>query len=103
MWLQRRPVDFSIADAGYRLRAFRLGVVEIDLLSGWLRSRGRLPFLGVVVGGLELRVEALLSEGWDGGGAGKLVPHGRGGVAWRSGKSSVRRKDAASRNNLCDI
>lgn len=73
VWLQRWPVDFAVADAGYRLRACRLGIVEIDLLSGWLRSRGRLPCLGVIVGGLELRVEALLpSDGWNRGSAGEM-------------------------------
>ena len=69
-WLQRRPVSFSIAGAGYRLRACRLGVVEIDLLSGWLRSRGRLPCLGVVVGGLEVFVEGLAAGAAEGGDTG---------------------------------
>ncbi|CAM9609383.1 unnamed protein product, partial [Scytosiphon promiscuus] len=68
VWLRRRPTEFSIAGAIYRLRACRIGVVEVDLLSGWLRSRGRLPCLGVVVGGLELRVEALLPGSGSGGG-----------------------------------
>ena len=44
--------------------------MEIDLFSGWLRSRGRLPCLAVVVDGPELRVEALLSGAGTGGYAG---------------------------------
>ena len=40
------------------------------MFSGWLRSRGRLPCLAVVVDGPELRVEALLSGVATGGDAG---------------------------------
>ncbi|CAM9939548.1 unnamed protein product, partial [Ectocarpus fasciculatus] len=63
VWLRRRPVSFSVAGASCKLSAIRLGVVEVDLFSGWLRSRGRLPCLGVVLASLDLRVEASFPEG----------------------------------------
>lgn len=58
-WLRRRPPTFSARGTRYCLRDCRLGRVEISLLSDWLQSRGRLPFLGVLVAGLEFRLEAL--------------------------------------------
>ncbi|CAM9321360.1 unnamed protein product, partial [Ectocarpus sp. 12 AP-2014] len=73
VWLRRRPVSFSVAGASYKLAACRLGVVEVDLFSGWLRSRGRLPCLGVVLASLDLRVEASSPEGHHGGDAAAAV------------------------------
>lgn len=68
--LWRKDFDLSLGGISYRVLGCRLEFLEIDFLSGWLRSRGKLPCLGVVVGGLELRLEALLAEGCGDGGEG---------------------------------
>lgn len=50
-----------------RLVKFRLGGVDVDLLSGWLCSRGELPCVGVTVGGVELHLEACVRDDGDDG------------------------------------
>lgn len=56
-WLRRKPVKFCAGGVGYQLRTLRVGSMEIDLFTGWLRSRGRLPCLAVVLGGLDVLLE----------------------------------------------
>lgn len=88
-----------MAGTSYRLRACRIGVVEVDLLSGWLRSRGRLPCVGVVVGGLEFRVETLLSgscDDDDGGGGGS-------GGQSNEGESPHERFDSSGDGSEADL
>lgn len=62
--LKRQPLRLATHGlVGYGLQGFRLGAVEVDLLSGWVSSGGRLPCVTVVVRGLELRLEAFRLQG----------------------------------------
>lgn len=65
-WLRKRPIQFYAEGVWFRLVGCRLGCMEIQLLSDWVRSKGHLPCLSVVVRGLELRFEASLHGGVSG-------------------------------------
>lgn len=65
--LKRQPLRLATHGlVRYSLRDFRIGAVEVDLLSGWVSSGGRLPCVTVVVRGLELRLEAFRPQGGGG-------------------------------------
>lgn len=59
-WLRWRPLRFNAGGVAFGLYSCQIGFLEVDFLSGWVRSGGKQPWLDVVVGGLEFHLEVFV-------------------------------------------